>query len=127
MNSFVTREALEALSPQPMADEREALGRLLELANGDSGQARRVASFLLAWWNAGSCGGFDPTDTWGLDTALAEDVVKVFGMVVRCRSYPPSLDPALAEPFQRLVREWRPGLFHAEAEDVSAEPSSMQP
>ena len=30
----------------------------------DTGQARRVASFLLAWHNAEENGGWDPTDLW---------------------------------------------------------------
>jgi hypothetical protein len=35
-----------------------ALDRLLAIAQADTGQSRRVANFLLAWWNAGECGGF---------------------------------------------------------------------
>lgn len=110
----------------PSLDEREALGRLMALAVTDSGQARRIADFLMSWWNAGSCGGFDPTDAWGLDTSLAEDVVKVFGMIVRCRSYPPSLDPAWSGQFQQILRQWRPGLFDDEDAE-SAAPAVRKP
>ena len=39
-----------------------ALERLIDIAQRDTGQSRRVADFLLAWWNAGECGGFDLTD-----------------------------------------------------------------
>ena len=37
----------------------DALMRLLQVAHSDTGQARVVADFLLAWWDAESCGGFD--------------------------------------------------------------------
>lgn len=30
----------------------QALDRLFDLAASDTGQARRAANFLLAWWNA---------------------------------------------------------------------------
>ncbi|QOT82185.1 hypothetical protein [Cupriavidus basilensis] len=33
-------------------------------------RARRVADFLLAWWNAGECSGFDLTNLWQLDDEL---------------------------------------------------------
>lgn len=42
--------------------ELEALGRLLEIAQRDSGQSRRGANFLLAWYNAEENGGWDPAD-----------------------------------------------------------------
>jgi hypothetical protein len=35
---------------------------------------RVVANFLLAWWN--ECGGFDLTDVWAVDTAIAVDMVQ---------------------------------------------------
>jgi hypothetical protein len=33
------------------------------------------------WWNAEACGGFDLTELWGVDTAIATDRVTVFGAV----------------------------------------------
>ena len=33
---------------------RAALERLIQIAQGDTGQSRIVANFLLAWWNAGA-------------------------------------------------------------------------
>lgn len=65
-----------------------ALERLLEVARADTHQARYVANFLLAWWNAGDLGGFDLTEAWGLDEALREDLVTLFGFVARNRSIP---------------------------------------
>lgn len=60
--------------------ERAALERLLGHAQRDTGQSRRVADFLLAWWNAANCGGFDITTAWGFDEEIAKDVVTVFGL-----------------------------------------------
>jgi len=37
----------------------EALARLIEIAQKDTGQSRRVADFLLAWHNAAENGGWD--------------------------------------------------------------------
>jgi hypothetical protein len=51
--------------------------RLFRVAQGDTGQSRIVANFLLAWWNAAECGGFDLTDVWSVDTAIAEDILQV--------------------------------------------------
>jgi hypothetical protein len=47
------------MQPEQMtATERAALERLLEHGRGMTDQSRRVADFLLAWWNAGSCGSY---------------------------------------------------------------------
>lgn len=111
----ITREQLLALHTQPASpssDELAALERLLSIAQSDTGQSRRVADFLLAWWNADSCGGFDLTNLWAVDTAIARDIVAVFAMVARVHSWPSS-DPfkAYTRQFENLVRQWRPQLF----------------
>jgi hypothetical protein len=46
---------------QMLRAERQALENLLQIAQGDTGQSRRVADFLLAWRNAGQCGSYDLT------------------------------------------------------------------
>ena len=88
--------------------EEAAFHRLVAIAQSDTGQSRRVADFLLAWWNAGECGGFDLTNLWGVDASIAEDMVIVFGYVARTHSYPDAL--GYNEPFQSIVRTWRPEL-----------------
>jgi hypothetical protein len=88
--------------------ERAALERLIEIAQGDTGQSRRVAAFLLAWWNAEECGGFDLTDLWGVDSAIAADMVTVFALVAGRHSYPDTL--GYSRQFQAIVRAWRPAL-----------------
>ncbi|BCH33204.1 hypothetical protein MesoLjLc_51340 [Mesorhizobium sp. L-8-10] len=89
--------------------EQAALERLLKIAASDTEQSRRVADFLLAWWNAGSCGGFDLTSLWALDRAIADDMAIVFPMIARVNSYPDSL--GYKTQFEAIVRSWRPELF----------------
>lgn len=81
----------------------EALDRLVKIAKSDTGQAKRVANFLLAWWNASRDGGFDLTDLWNVDQAIADDMVTVFAMVAQTRCYPDSL----GYDFGELVTLWR--------------------
>jgi hypothetical protein len=89
-------------------EQKAALERLIAIGQSDTGQARRVAYFLLAWWNAGSCGGFDFTDLWGVDRSIADDMVIVFGYVARTHSYPDAL--GYDKQFQSVVRTRRPEL-----------------
>ncbi len=88
------------------SDEEAAFHRLVAIAQRDTGQSRRVADFLLAWWNAGECGGFDLTNLWGVDASIAEDMVIVFGYVAHTHSYPDAL--GYNKQFQSIVRTWRP-------------------
>ena len=89
-------------------EETAALERLIAVAEGTTGQSRRVADFLLAWWNSAECGGFDLTTLWGLDDAIASDVVTVFGYIARAKCYPDKL--GYGRRFESIVREWRPEL-----------------
>ncbi|RWB94982.1 MULTISPECIES: hypothetical protein [unclassified Mesorhizobium] len=86
-------------------DEQEALERLIAIAKGESGQCGRVADFLLAWWNAHDCGGFDLTHLWNVDTEIARDMQIVFGLIARRQSYPDAL--GYKADFEEIVREWR--------------------
>lgn len=88
--------------------EHEALERLLAVAARATGQSRRVADFLLAWWNSGSCGAFDITTAWGLDDTLVEDLITVLALAVRGGSYPDAL--GYEEGFKRVLHGWRPEL-----------------
>lgn len=88
--------------------ERQALERLVGHAQRDSGQSRRVADFLLAWWNAGHCGGFDFTSMWGCDDDIVNDMIVVFGYIGRNKGYPDKL--GYDAEFDAIVRAWRPEL-----------------
>lgn len=87
---------------------RAALERPIEIAKGDTGQSRIVANFLLAWWNATDCGGFDLTDVWAVDMAIAVDMLRVFALLAGCPRYPDAM--GYGERFERIVRAWRPAL-----------------
>jgi hypothetical protein len=61
-----------------------ALRRLFSIALRDTGQSRRVANFLLAWYNAEENGGWDPVDLWSVDAEIAEDMLAASGSCGRC-------------------------------------------
>ena len=83
----------------------DALERLIDIARGDTGQSRKVANFLLAWWNAEECGGFDLTDVWGVDRSIAADMQTVFALVATSRRYPDGL--GYSKQFEAIVHAWR--------------------
>lgn len=93
------------LITEPNPDEHAALMRLIMIAMRDTGQSGRVASFLLAWWNAPMQGGFDLTDLWSVDKEIADDMMLVLGYIRRCRHYPDALGHKPA--FQRIIVAWR--------------------
>jgi hypothetical protein len=92
-------------------EQQAALERLIDIALRGTGQSRRVADFLLAWWNAGQCGGFDFTTMWGCDTAIVCDMARVFAFVGHNRHYPDTL--GYGPQFEAVVREWRPELVRS--------------
>ncbi|WP_335904848.1 MULTISPECIES: hypothetical protein [unclassified Bosea (in: a-proteobacteria)] len=44
----------------------------------DPGQSRRIANFILAWWNADDLGGFGLADIFAVDQAIGQDMASVF-------------------------------------------------
>ncbi|MFM0342449.1 DUF7673 family protein [Paraburkholderia fungorum] len=98
---------LEEITPA----ERQALETLLKHAQGDTGQSRRIADFLLAWWNPSACGKYDLTTAWGLDDNLMGDVCTVFRLASRANSYPDTL--GYGPQFEAVVRAWRPELIES--------------
>lgn len=65
----------------------EALARLITIAKRNTGQSKRVADFLLSWWNSTSGGGFDLTDFWSVDEEIADDMLAVIGLIRQTRAY----------------------------------------
>ena len=99
-----------------------ALDRLLVIAQRHSGQSRKVADFLLAWWNTGDCGGWDPTDLWGVDDVIAADMLTVVHLIRDKAVYPDTL--GYKQEFVALTQQWRPtrdGDY-----SVSAEPGTPE-
>lgn len=91
-------------------EQKAALERLIDLAQSDTGQSRRASNFLLAWWNAGDNGGFDLTDLWGVDRAIAADMQTVFGLIATTQSYPDAF--GYRDEIKRIWRLWRGSAQH---------------
>lgn len=102
---------IDAAVARAAAQDTDALDRLIQIAKSDTGQARRVADFLLAWWNPANCGGFDLTSLWGVDREIAIDMHRVFSLIARCQSYPDSL--GYGQDFAAIIAQWRPELNDA--------------
>ena len=88
------------------AQQKAALGRLIRIAQADTGQSRMTAEFLLSWWNAANCGGFDLTTMWGVDTQIGSrhgDGLRPSG---RLSALPGR--SRLREEFRSIVHAWRP-------------------
>lgn len=85
---------------------RFALETLLNVAHEDTGQGRRVANFLLAWWNAEVHGGFDLTDLANVDRDIAEDMATIFTFLSREEDvvYPTDCRSEI----EQIVSRWRP-------------------
>lgn len=86
--------------------EKLALQRLIQIAKRDTGQSRRVASFLLSWWNAKTFGGFDPTDLWTLDDGIVADILLVLQLISKnTGKYPDAFE--LADEFEAIIVQHR--------------------
>lgn len=85
---------------------RFALEKLLNFAHEDTGQGRRVANFILAWWNAEVHGGFDLTDLDNVDPHIAEDMVIIFTWLARQDEliYPDDY----RQEIEKIISHWRP-------------------
>ncbi len=84
----------------------EAFERLLRIARSDTGQSRRVADFILAWWNADSLGGFDLADVFAVDKAIARDMTSVFAWLASRTEAEYPVDYRVQ--IEEIIRLWRP-------------------
>jgi len=105
------QSAIVAIAEDTEMDDwtRAAFERLLNLAQSDTGQSRRAANFLLAWWNADSLGGFDIADIFGVDTGIAADMATVFTWLAgrNNATYPTEYRASI----EMLIEEWRPDVW----------------
>ena len=103
------RETIETSANTGAADKREAwmksVARLMRIAMGDTGQCRRAADFLLAWHNAEENGGWDPTDLWNVDAAIAEDMLTALRFLRTENRYPGDL--GFQKEIDRIWELWR--------------------
>jgi hypothetical protein len=84
---------------------QNALLHLLSLAERDTGQSRKAANFLLAWWNAVENGGFDLTDLYGLNQESASACAVLFGWLAKHDDTPKKL--GYGTRFEALALKWR--------------------
>lgn len=98
-------------APCPTPPGLDALHRLVAIAGTDTGQARPVADFLLAWWNARACGGFDLTALWSVAPPIRDDMLAVLALIAHHREFPDAY--GLGDAFEALVASWRPGVAQA--------------
>lgn len=61
--------------------------------------------------DAESCGGFDLTDLWAVDVAIAVDMLVVVQLIARRHDYLTAYGRGAA--FERLVELWQAALFQA--------------
>lgn len=96
-----------------------AFERLIDLAKSDTGQSRRVANFILAWWNADSLGGFDIADLFALDAAIAADMATVFSWVASRSNaeYPNDY----RSDIDAIIEAWRPVVWAQSTQPPAAE------
>jgi hypothetical protein len=99
-------ERNEMCSPLCKGDTAcDALRRLFDVARRDTGQARRVADFLLAWHNTEENRGWDPTDLWSVDDVIAEDMLTVLMLIWKSQRYPGDL--GFRNEVEAVWRAWR--------------------
>lgn len=60
-----------------------AIGRLVDVASSDTGQAARVADFLLAWWNGDDNGHFPILHLSNCDAIISEDMLIVMARLAQ--------------------------------------------
>ena len=89
-----------------------ALDRLLAVAATDTGQARSVANFLLAWHNAHACGGLDLTELWAVSDSIRADILQVTGLIAGDRHHAAAYGHE--DAFSALLQRWRPHVLEAE-------------
>lgn len=85
---------------------RFALEKLLNVATADTGQSRRVANFILAWWNAGAHGGFDLADLANVDPDIGEDMATIFTFLARAEDVVYPYD--YRSEIEQIIGRWRP-------------------
>ena len=85
---------------------RFALEKRLNVAHKDTGQERRVANFILAWWNAEVHGGFDLTDLANVDPHIGEDMATIFTFLAREEDVVYLYD--YRGEIEQIIARWRP-------------------
>lgn len=91
---------------------RTAFERLFKIAQSDTGQSSRVASFVLAWWNAADHGGYDIADLFAVDAEIGRDMATVHLVDRPTAEYP----EAYRVEIESVIPRWRPEVWERYAE-----------
>lgn len=96
---------------------KAALERLIAIAFRDTGQSKKVADFLLGWWCAEECGGWDVTDLWAVDVEIKDDMVTVLAFIIEHPGIYPN-DIGFKRHFHQIIRNWRRRLLSKEEQTI---------
>lgn len=96
----------QAKRPEILASGEAALRRLLPIAQGNSGQCRHVAAFLLSLYNGGRFK-FDLTDFRCVDRAIFADCLAVLQMDAESYAEVHTFFPKGNAQFEQLAEDWR--------------------
>jgi len=69
------------------SQENNALARLISIAERHDAIGARISHFLLSWSDATIEDGFNFADAWRLPSPVRNDLICVFGAVMRVRSH----------------------------------------
>ncbi|CAN7552307.1 DUF7673 family protein [Duganella sp. LjRoot269] len=107
---------------QPSQRVIDAIDRLFTKAMWDTGQARKIAKFLMCWGNEPVHGGFDLANIRSLDTEISRDMWTLTEYLFASGfKYP--IDIGFEDRFVALVRQYRPELFERPVfQSAAAEP-----
>lgn len=84
---------------------------MITIARSDTGQSRRVADFLLAWWNGADLGHFPIEHLWNVDRAISTDMVTILGYLASQPSAVYASAFGLDDAMRALVERWRPEVL----------------
>jgi hypothetical protein len=99
------RERRLAERPAIELEGKAALERLFKVAQGDSGQCRHIAKFLLGLYNGGRFP-FDLTDLRCIDTELFDDCVALLKMDAQPRQEVHRYFENGGKRFEQLAKDW---------------------
>jgi hypothetical protein len=98
--------AWDADAPSTQDEGRAALFRLMEVAQGHSGQCKRVAAFLLGLYN-GDRFPFDLTELRALDASIMDDCLQVLRMDYQPVREVHEYFEDGGRRFEQLAKDWR--------------------
>jgi hypothetical protein len=102
---FAEREARAAARPSILTEGEAALRRLFDIAQGQSGQCRHVAAFLLGLYHGGRFR-FDLTDLRCVDHAIFEDCMAVLKMDAQPKQEVHCYFPNGGKKFEEMAKRW---------------------